>query len=165
MNATLLSLAVVFTLFAHSASAAEELLFLTPENAADNGLWIRTGLWDKQQGESHLDQPTRTNTAASPVVYFRLGLKHSGALHSGPFAVGYDDLQIIKNMKLVFRDSDAELLSVPLSAEVDPGNEIHLFAQFSANKKLLSKLQITFEATGESGRRTFIVPLNQYMAK
>ena len=165
MNARLLSLALVFTLFCSSASADEELLPLTPENVADNGFWIRTGLWNKSQGDSRSNQSTRRNTATSPVVYFRLGLKHSGPLHSGPLAVGYDDLQIIKNMKLVFRDGDAELLSVHLSAEVDPGNEIHLFAQFSAKKELLSKLQITFEATGYSRRRTFTVPLNQFMAK
>lgn len=162
MKLTLISLAVVFAFLGPSTSASEDLLLLTPMNAEDHGYWIRCAVKNKKGRE---DPAQRTQAAEPALVIFRLGLIHDGRIHKGPFAVNQEDLQVIKSVSLVVRDGETVLLNVPLRTHVDPGNYIHLLAEFSAQKETVSKMQIVFDEHGEAGKQKVAINLKAFIAK
>ena len=57
------------------------------------------------------------------------------------------------------------ILRVPLKAEVDPGNEVHLRVHFNAEAELVRKLQIEFEERLETGTRRIRVPLSVFASE
>ena len=162
MNVMLLSLTVFFALFSSTAKA-DDILLLTPKNAEELGYWVRCGLSGKTTGPS--DQPSQTELSRQELVYFRIGLVNGGRLHKGPFAVNPKDLQVIGAILLVFRDGDGVLRSEPLRTQVDPGNYIHLYAEFSAEKETLSRILVVFQEHGEVGIRTVLMDLAAFIDK
>jgi hypothetical protein len=55
------------------------------------------------------------------------------------------------------------VLRVPTKPEVDPGNHVHLRAQFNATSELLPRMEVEFEERLESGNRRIRIPLTAFM--
>lgn len=162
MNVTWILLAVVFAVLSPSTSFSDDLLSLTPANAEDHGYWVRCIVKDRKA--NRCDDLLHATRAADPaLVIFRIGLVHDGRLHNGPFAVDPEDLQVIRSVSLVVRESDAVLLSVPLRTHVDPGNQIHLLAEFSAQRETVRKMQVVFREHGEAGGRNVATNLSAFL--
>ena len=174
MNAPLLSPATILVLLSSALSADDsplwvvdaslssisgERLLLTPENAQEQGYWIRAGVYESQWGGGG----DRALPPGLRWVNFRLGLVQGGRLHAGPFGVGEKELQIIRATALVVRKGDEVILRAPLRMVVDLGNKIHLYAEFNAQPEFASKLAIEFEERLESGSRKYAVPLNAFL--
>lgn len=162
MNVTWISLAVVFALLSPSTLYSEDQLLLTPANAQDHGYWVRCIVKDRKANRR--DDLLQAPPASDPaLVILRIGLVHDGRLHNGPFAVDPDDLQVIRSVSLVVRESDAVLLSVPLRTHVDPGNQIHLLAEFSAQRETVQKMQVVFHEHGEAGGQKVAINLSAFL--
>mgnify|MGYP006969426550 CR=1 FL=1 len=143
------------------ASPAAERVVLTPENAGDQGYWIRAGVGDADWGgggDRTLEPPLKW-------VSFRMGLVRGGRLHPGAFAVGAKELGIIHAAALVLREGDEVILRAPLRMVIDPGNEIQLCAEFSVRREEAAKLVIEFEEQLQSGGRRLAVPLKAFLER
>ena len=136
-----------------AVAAAPESMLLTPDTVAEHGYHFRCIVDQPDRGRA---QPTR------PTGPLRVRLRF-GLVQKGRYAVSAADLQAIRAIFLVVRDGDAVQLSIPLSVEVDPGNVIHLYSEFTTQRDLLSKMQLVFDEVGERGPRTFIVPLAAFI--
>ena len=165
MIARLLSLVlVVFS--ATVLAAADDAVVLKPKEVSksegywitDQGYWVRCGL-RKRNSDPQIDE------SDPGVFFFRLGLVQGGRLHPGPFGVGGEDLKVIGSMWLVIREGDAVVLRVPLKTEFDPGNEVHMYAQFNAEPEIVSKSEIEFEERTDSGTRRIRVPLSAFRSQ
>lgn len=164
MKLALLSLALLFALLDSSPAASEDLHFLTPENSEEYGYWVHCIVKDKKTG-GRTEATHRTQPSGPVSVILRMGLVHEGRLHKGPFGVNLKDLQVIESLSLVVRDGEGVLLSVPLRTEVDPGNEIHLLAEFSARREAVSKMQVVFDERSETGKRKILIDLETFTGK
>jgi hypothetical protein len=102
-------------------------------------------------------EKNRVGPTDSVVVYLRFAPKRKGI-----YALGAEDLKAITAVSLLLREGDV-VLTVPLRTEVDPGNYVHLHARFSAQKKLLPKMQLMFEEHGDAGKRTFLANLKDFI--
>jgi hypothetical protein len=141
---------------ATSLSMPDERLLLTPDNAKEQGYWIRAAVSDSR----------RDDGASSPElrrVRLRLGIVHGGRLHPGQWTVGVKDLQIIKATTLVIQKGDEIVLRAPLRMVVDPGNEVHWYVEIDAHPEWTSNLAIEFEEHLESEVRRYAVPINAFV--
>lgn len=163
MLSRLFSLVVVWTCTCVTASADQAFLLKTDRTSATDGYWNTDRGYFVGCYHHSPNQRREVDEADPGLVSFRLGLVHGGRLHPGPFGVGVKELQIIGNMWLVIREGDTVILRVPTKAEVDPGNHVHLHAQFNATAELLPKMEIEFEERLESGTRRIRVPLRSFM--
>jgi hypothetical protein len=162
MNVFLISLAAALALFATLASAADDVLVLTPDNAKEHGYWVRCAVKDESADRrANAEGQSRASEPVSVVI--RLGLLQGGRLHKGPFAVIREDLEIIRSISLVAHNEEGVLFSVPLRTEVDPGNYIHLLAEFSAQRETVSKMQVDFTEVGVSGPRKVSIDLGSFV--
>jgi hypothetical protein len=132
-------------------AASPEPVLLTPDKVAAYDYNFRCGVLNEGQN-------SRVAPTDPVVVYLRFAPKRKGI-----YALGAEDLKAIKAVSLVVRDGDAVQLSVPLRTEVDPGNYVHLYARFSAQRDLLPKMQLTFEEHGDAGKRTFLANLKDFI--
>ena len=145
-----------------TAGADQAFLLKTDRTSATDGYWntdqgyfASCYHFPRKGGEVDEADPRR--------VGFRLGLVPGGRLHPKPTTVGAEDLQIIGDMWLVIREGESVILRVPTKAEVDPGNHVHLHAQFHATAELLPKMEVEFEERLKSGTRRIRVPLRLFM--
>ena len=142
-----------------TASAGDPVLLETDKTSATDGYWNT----DQGYFVGCYRHAADRGEADLRLVSFRLGLVPGGRLHPGRFGVGAQDLQIIKNMSLVAREGDAVVLRTPANAEVDPGNHVHLIAQFHATADQLRKMEVEFEEHLDSGTRQIRVPLKSFL--
>ena len=161
MNARLFVLGVVLFCELSSATADEAFVLTTDRTSATDGYW------NTDQGYfvgCFYNVASEKIAKSDPgLVTVRLGLVEGGRLHPGEFGVGAMDLRIIGQMWLVVRERNTVVLRVPTKPEVDPGNRVHLRAQFNATAELLPRMEVEFEERLKSGNRRIRIPLTAFM--
>jgi len=141
-----------------TVTAPAEPVLLTPDTIRDHGFHLQCFVADTPDKVAGVREAPVLRPKGSMVVKLRFGL-----IQKGPFAVSANDLDAITGVCLVVRESDGIKLSIPLQTKVDPGNEIHLYTHFSTERDLLTTTDLVFDVLGESGQRTFIVPLKEFI--
>jgi len=135
------------------APAASEAIPLTPDTIAKHGYHLRVEPVDHARNRD--DAPARPT--APVIVHLRFGRLPGGAV---------EELEPIKDVSLVIADDGGVKLSVPVRADVDPGNRVHLYVRFSTQREQLQKLRLVFdEEDGTHGRRTFVADLGAFIKK
>lgn len=133
-----------------TAPVAPDAIPLTPDTIAEHGYHLSVEPV-KNRGEA-------TARPTAPVtVHLRFGRRPGTSTK---------DLEPIKDVSLVVTGDDGVQLSVPVRAEVDPGNLVSLYVQFSARREQLQKMRLVFdEDDGTHGRRTFVADLKAFTKK
>ena len=147
MIASQLTLAALLVL-----AAAPERMLLTPDTIAEHEYHMRCVVVDQTESKD----PERLRPIGPVLVHLRFGRLPG---------TSSKDLEPIKAVSLVARDGDAVLFSVPVHAKVDPGNRVHLYVRFSAQRDLLKKMQLVFDEDGERGHRTFVADIEAFIAQ
>lgn len=158
-------LLAAFVLFCSAATADDSFLLQTDRTSATDGYWNTDQGYFVGCYHHPADRGAKGDERHLRVVSVRLGLVHGGRLHPGPFAVDSRHLDMIQNMSLVLREGDTVTLRVPVKAEVDPGNHVHLHLQFHASAEQLLKMEVEFEEHLDSGTRRMRIPLKQFSRK
>ncbi len=157
-------LLVAFVWFCAAAIADDAILLQTDRTSATDGYWNTDQGYFVGCYQHPADRGAKGDERHLRLVSVRLGLMHGGRLDPGPFVVARH-LEIIQNMSLVVREGDSVTLRVPVKAEVDPGNHVHLHLQFHATAEQLLKMEMEFEEHLESGTRKMRIPLRMFSSK
>lgn len=157
-------LLVAVVLFCSAAIAEDSFLLQTDRTSATDGYWNTDQGYFVGCYHRPADRGAKGDERHLRLVGVRLGLVRGGRLDPGPFVVERH-LEIIQNMSLVVREGDSVTLRVPVKAEVDPGNHVHLHLQFHATAEQLLKMEVEFEEHLKSGTRRIRVPLKQFSSK
>jgi hypothetical protein len=134
------------------APADCEPLMLTPDTITSHGYHLRC----EPVGKADTADYGRERSNAPVTVHLRFGRLPGGSA---------EDLTPIKAVSLVLFDDDGEVLRIPLTTTVDPGNRVHLYARFLAKKELLPKMRLEFDEDRPQGPQPYIADLKAFIGK